>query len=604
MATTETGMPARAVSQDLTTHAVLTDIRRLLVLMRPFWGSLAQGAGASVMIGLLSLSVPIIGKTVIDEVYPSRDTSLLAALMIATLVVTISTPTMTSIRAYYAQIVTSRLSATFILALFTHVQKLPLSFFEERRVGEVTSRFGEAKLSIQTLSSALQTIVLSGSYFVLIPPILILMHWRLALIALIAIPLNIAITALTGPTLRHRWRDASSSTADVNAFQTEALSHPLAVKALGLERYCRETLKELFVRNTRAGLAANRWSISVGLVTNVIRAAGLAAFTWLAWHAILRGELTLGAFIAFSSFLGMLTGPATQLTGVVNSLQQAAVSLHRAFEYADVPVEAGHHRGVARASHRNELSQEISLLEVTLRYPGGTTALRCISTKCIRGRVTAIAGPSGAGKSSILKLIVGLATPTSGRVTLGRLSVSDLPPDRLRRHIASVWHDASMFRGTIRDNLTIGLDAVDDGVVTDALRVSQLDSVLAQLPDGINTNVAEGGVSLSGGQRQRVAIARALIRQPQVLLLDEATSQLDASTEDIVLRGLLTAMTGRTVVMITHRASTLCLADQILVVNEGQLLAVGSHENLLRTCPFYSAFQGLGGPMVKQLSHA
>jgi ABC-type multidrug transport system fused ATPase/permease subunit len=319
----------------------------------------------------------------------------------------------------------------------------------------------------------------------------------------------------------------------------------------------------------------------------------VALFTWFGWTLILRGELTLGAYIAFTAYQGYLVGPLNQFASLFVSLQQTAVTFGRAFEYLDEPTEQD--PAIAFAAPppiRHRLHGALELKGVSFGYTPATPVLHEIDLGISAGDVLAVVGPSGAGKSSLFRLLCRMEDPDAGTIHADGIPLTTLSLPDLRRQVAVVWQEVALTRGTIRDNLTLGAESPGEAAVEDVVRACRLEELIAGLPDGYETPVAEWGASLSGGQRQRIAIARALLRDTPILLLDEATSNLDVETEAAVIRALFARVPRRTLVFATHRLATAELADRIAVLDQGRLVGLGTHAELLNECPLYRDLHG------------
>jgi ABC-type bacteriocin/lantibiotic exporter with double-glycine peptidase domain len=380
---------------------------------------------------------------------------------------------------------------------------------------------------------------------------------------------------------RRYLKQSAEAAAELGAIQIEVLSQIRTFKAMGLEHKVFADTREQTYEVMHAQLKAGAVSGVVSLGTGVIRAAGTAAFTLYAWTLILRGDISLGGFVAFSAYLGYLVGPVGQVAGLFADFQQMSVALGRAFEYLDLETE---HEPVASYSRALRpavpLRGEICLERVSFAYNADRPVLIDVSLACSPGTVTAIVGTSGAGKSSVLRLLCRMGTVSQGSIKIDGRPIEQIPHAELRTQLAVVWQEPALFRGTIWENLTIGLKDPTRAEVQDAVNACQLGDLIETLPSGYDTAIAEWGATLSGGQRQRFSIARALLRESPILLLDEATSQVDVGTEQEVLREIIPRARWKTVIFVTHRVTTAAIADQICVLESGRVAAVGTHDEL------------------------
>jgi ABC-type bacteriocin/lantibiotic exporter with double-glycine peptidase domain len=440
------------------------------------------------------------------------------------------------------------------------------------------------------VSRVFQTILVNGVYIVLVPPFLMLLNWRLAMLSLLSTPVTVGVSLATGRIIRRQMKQTAEASSELGAIQVEALSQIRTLKPMAVEyavfRDAREQVDDVLRTQLRvAGLSS-----VVGIVNAAVRAVTTAMFTWYAWTLILAGDLSLGSFFAFSAYLGYLTGPVSALAGLFTDFQQMSVSFGRAFEYLDLPAEQDPSNAyVLPGPITKKIRGEISFDSVSFGYTPDQLVLHDVSVSFSPGTITAVVGLSGAGKSSLLRLLCRLADPTTGAVRIDGMAIGQLSLSELRRQVGVVWQEPTMLRGTIWQNLTIGLDDVTTAEVDEAIRACQLDDVIAHLPLRYETPVAEWGASVSGGQRQRFAIARALLRRTPVLLLDEATSQVDVRTEEALLRDLFPRVREKTVVFVTHRLATAALADRVVVMEGGRVIGEGLHQELSRIHPAYRA---------------
>jgi ABC-type bacteriocin/lantibiotic exporter with double-glycine peptidase domain len=319
-----------------------------------------------------------------------------------------------------------------------------------------------------------------------------------------------------------------------------------------------------------------------------VQAIGTAALTWYGWTLVLDQQMTLGTYIAFMAYVAFFTAPLMRISQMFATMQQSGVSLARMFEYLDEtpeqdPTSAYHEAPPVR--HR--LRGRVELRDVSFGYDAAEPVLKDVSLLLEPGELTAVVGQSGAGKSSLLRLVCRFEEPLEGHVLFDGVPGPDLPLTDVRRQIAVVWQESTLFRGTIWENLTFGAPAPSRLVVDEIIGLCRLDELLSGLPKGYETPVAEFGATLSGGQRQRISLARALIRDTPILLLDEATSNIDQQTEGEILGDLFARRSDRTTLFVTHRVSTVKNADKICVMRQGRIVGLGTHDDLIERCDTY-----------------
>jgi ABC-type bacteriocin/lantibiotic exporter with double-glycine peptidase domain len=555
---------------------------RLAAIAQPYWGDLARSMAVGMLASALSLIPPYLSKILIDEAYPSRDLRLVPVIVTAVVIATLTANGLDIARRFFVISVTGRLTTAFGLMAFNHIQHLPLQFFAERQTGEVLSRVGELRSGLMSLSGGLLNAMMNAAPLLLIPPLLLVINWRLALLSLSVYPLTAAITLVSGSLLRKCWKVSAEATAAQNAFQVEALTQIRAVKMGSLEPFQYQRASEVAYTALRAHLRANGMGLTVGLASNVARIVTTAAFTYYAWILIISGGLSLGEFILFSSYLGLLAGPVGQISGFAGTFQQVAVTLSRSFEILDRSTELDPSQALANSFPvRVALRGEIVFKNVHFGYAPGQPVLQGVSLVIPAGTSTAIVGASGAGKTSLLQLVFRTIVPNTGQILVDGRPLTRYDLADFRRQIAVASQDAALFRGTVRENLTFGLQSVSDGAIEDVIRACKLESLLERLPAGLNTVLGESGATISGGQRQRLALARALLRGAPLVILDEALSQIDSRMEEQIVSDLLTRVRGQTVLMVTHRLSAAACADQIVLVVDGRVTAIGPHDTLL-----------------------
>ncbi|HEX2081187.1 MAG TPA: peptidase domain-containing ABC transporter [Longimicrobium sp.] len=582
----------------------LDQYRRLLVLLRPYWGSLVRSVLLGLVIGLVGMAPPYLSKLLIDEVYPSRDGMLMEVLVVGLLAIAVTVAAMEGIRGYFQTHVSARLTSASSLLFFNHLQHLRPRFFEQRQVGEVMSRFQDVRMALISVSRGMGSVFVQAVYLVVVPPFLFLIEWRLALVVMAFAPLTIGVTLLSARILHTYYKRMAEAHAELRGYQVEVLSHTRSLKVLSVEHL-------IFDRARRQSDAALGHELHAGVaeegfnfLTSMVAAIGTAALTWYGWTLILGQEMTLGSYIAFLAYVAFFSQPLMHISRMMAIMQESQVSLTRMFEYLDEPAEQDPVSAYEEpAPVRHRLGGRIELRDVAFGYTAEQPVLREINLVLEPGELTAVVGQSGTGKSSLLRLICRFEEPVEGNILYDGISGGEIPLKDVRRQIAVVWQDASLFRGTIWENLTLGMSNPGRRAVDDIVGLCRLDELLTTLPQGYDTQVAEWGASLSAGQRQRVALARALIRDTPILLMDEATSNIDQQTESAILKDLFARRANRTTLFVTHRVVTVSAADKICVMREGRIVGLGSHESLLESCGTYIDMvnAGVGDPGRLQL---
>ena len=483
--------------------------------------------------------------------------------------------------------------------LYAHLQRLELGFFDHQQTGQLMSR-ATVDLSqvrfflgyglIFILQSAL-TIVLAGIAMVVINP-------QLGLIALIPVPFVVAISQRYGRLARPAVQEVQQRIAELTADAEENISGVRVVKSFAREDRQLARFRHSVGRVFDQSMVATRLEATYNPIIGFLPQLGLAAVVFLGGLSVIHSHLSIGQFTAFYFYLAMLIGPMRSLGVTLGLAQRATASGARIFQVLDREPRIVAPPGAPPLPPGNG---HVELRGVTLSYTGpddaaGRPVLRDIDLDVPAGRTVAIVGATGAGKTSLVSLISRLYDPTRGRVLIDGADVRQVQLRSLRRSIAVVSDDPFLFSTTVRQNIAYARPDASDAEVQQAAERAQASDFIARLPQGYDTLVGERGLSLSGGQRQRLAIARALLADPRVLILDDATSSVDASTEREIKAALREAMRGRTTFVIAHRLSTIALADEIVVMDAGRIVAEGDHETLLSESGLYREIVEKGLP--------
>jgi len=549
---------------------------RAAVLLRPYWGSYGKLAAVGLVVAGIGLLGPYFTKLLIDGVYPSGDVSLLGVVVGAMLAHALFSRLMNTVQSYYGQVVAAHLTADTTVFMVNHVQHLPLRFFQGMAVGDILSRFGDLSSSLRSVRSLFDLVFVRSLFLVLIPPILLAMNWRLALVAFATLPVTWGINVATARALRRRWKQVAEARADLKALNVETLSHMNLLKSMGLERESFRRTADSAGTARNEALGAARLSVTLGTVNGLARTAGTLLLTYIGWRMILAGTFTLGSFIAFTAYLGRVQGPLASMSTLFSDFQRTAITLDRVFELLDEETETDpallYDPGYRPAPLR--FDGTVRLEGVRFEYENGGFRLDVPDLSFPAGSRTALVGESGSGKSTLLRLIAGLERPDRGVVHYGGLDHLSVPMASVRRSVAVAWQHPELLRGSLRSNIVYGVEPVDQTHLREVMEVCRLEGLVSSLPQGLDTPVAEWGATLSGGQQQRLSLARALVRDTPVLLLDEISSNLDRETEEALLDRLVRFVTGRTVIFATHRESLVRHADRVVLVTNGRVSLV------------------------------
>ncbi|MGH2391196.1 MAG: ABC transporter ATP-binding protein, partial [Chloroflexota bacterium] len=553
--------------------------RRLLGYVRPYRGRMVLATISLLMVSLMSLVFPGIVRSLIDSVFVHHDERALNLITLALLVIFLFQALFNFSQSYLIAWVGERVVADLRRSLFAHMQSLSLSFYSERRTGELMSRVTNDVNSVQNtvsgnlLSLLQQLVTLIGSL-----AIIFYLDWRLSLLMLVVTPLIAFSAALFGRQLTRVARKVQEELGSATTVLEEALANVRVVQAFTREPH--EIARYGGLVERVFTLTLGRIRLRAGMVTLItfLTFGSITIVLWFGGREVLAGHLTPGGLISFLFYIFLIAGPLGTLTNLYGQTQEAMGAAGRVFEVLDtVP-------GIADLPDARPLPllrESLELEDVHFSYIAEREVLRGVSFGVDAGRMTALVGPSGAGKTTIASLIPRFYEPSGGRILIDGADIRQCTLDSLRGQIALVPQEPVLFGITVRENIAYGrLDASQAEIIA-AAEAANAHQFILKLPEGYDSLVGERGVKLSGGQRQRIAIARAILRDPRILILDEATSSLDNESERLVQEALEHLMAGRTTLVIAHRLSTIQRADLIVVLDEGRIVESGTHHSLL-----------------------
>ena len=548
------------------------------ILIRPRRYLLALGFVLMVINRSAGLVLPASTKFLFDDVIGKRRADLLTPLILAVLGATIiqgiTSFALTQLLSKAAQ----RLIAEMRCQVQAHIARLPLRFYDSNKSGTLVSRI---MTDVEGVRNLLGTglVDLVGGIMTAIFAVVILFRISstLTIFTLVFIIGFGLISHKAFGVMRPIFRERGKINAEVTGRLTESLGGVRVVKGYNAE----EREEQVFAGGVGRLLDNVMKTLTamslMGLSATVVMGVVGATVMFVGARQIFAGELTLGGFATFTAFLAFLIAPVFQLVGIGTQLTEAFAGLERTRE---VLHEAREDRDPRRSIEIGLLRGEVEFDDVSFEYEPGKPVLTHVSLRATPGTVTALVGPSGSGKSTMINLLAGFYVPQQGKVVVDGIDLSAVQLNSYRNQLGVVLQDTFLFDGTIRENVAFSRPEAIEEEILRACRIARVDEFAERMQDGYDTIVGERGVKLSGGQKQRVSIARALLADPRILILDEATSSLDSESEALIQEGLSHLMRGRTTFVIAHRLSTIRRADQILVMESGQILERGTHEQL------------------------
>ena len=554
-------------------------IPRILSYVKPYKKWLGIAMVCMVIVAAMGGAQAYMVKPLLDEIFFNQDHTMLMVVPLAIMGIFLVKGFFYYSYSYLLEKVGQSVIRDIRNKLYSHIQSLPLSFFNKKPTGELISRvISDVTLIQGAVSNVLVGILKDTCQVLFLIGVIFYQNWRMATISMILLPLVIYPIVNFGRRHRRLSKGSQQTTAQVSNILYETITGNRIVKAFCMERYeisrFAETLDRLFaivMRNTRIS------AISHPLM-ELFGGIGISLVVWYGGSQVLAGKSTPGTFFSFLTALIMIYEPIKGVSKINNSLQQGIAAAERVFDILDVEPDVAEKKDALEMSPVKDM---IEFRDVRFKYDDRTEVLKGINLKVMAGEVLALVGSSGGGKSTLVNLIPRFFDVSSGTLTFDGTDIRDVTLASLRRQIGIVTQQTILFNDSVRNNISYGSPDASFEQIREAARAAHALNFIEQMPEGFDTVIGESGARLSGGERQRVSIARAILKNAPILILDEATSSLDTESEREVQQAIENLVQSRTTFVIAHRLSTIRNADRIIVIQEGTIVEEGTHDSLL-----------------------
>jgi ATP-binding cassette subfamily B protein len=552
---------------------------RLFSYLQPYKKEVAKTLFLIAVVIVVSLTNPLLLRLAINDYIANKNMLGLAVLGAVMTGINLASTLCSRFRILTMSVVSGKILLRIRQDLFQHIQKLSFTFFDSRPAGKILARImGDVNSLGELFSTSVTNLIPETVMLVAVAVIMLLLNWKLGLMALVMLPLLSVLLIFIRTASRKRWQAFRKKRSNLSAFVHEDYSGIRVVQSFAREPKTEKIFFRLSKELAQSFIEATKYSNAFWAVVAVCWGVGSAIVFWYGSRLLIAGEILIGDLVAFTGYIGMFWQPVMNISGFYNNLVTNLTGAERIFEIMDISPDIVNKPG---AKEMPPIAGEVEFKDVSFAYEKNNYVLKNVSFHVRPGETIALVGPTGSGKTTIVSLISRFYDVSQGSVLIDGFDVRDVTLESLRAQMGIMTQDTFMFSGSIKDNIRYGKpEAGDEEVIAAAKAVNAHDFIIA-LPDGYDTDVNERGARLSAGQRQLIALARALLADPRILILDEATSSIDTQTELTVQKGINTLLKGRTAFVIAHRLSTVRNADRILVIENGKIKEAGSHSRLL-----------------------